>query len=61
MLTEKQLSDFNRLRGYYPYRLFFLVSDPRDPQPEPVVWAVRDRRQINRVLREGGTVSQIIA
>lgn len=60
-LTHKQSADFNRLRAYYPYRRFFLVNDPRDPQPEMVVWAMRDRREVNRVLREGGTVLEIQA
>lgn len=58
-LTAKQAADFHRLRSYYPYRMFFLVNDPRDMQSEPVVWAMRDKRQINRVLREGGNVWEL--
>ena len=58
-LTEKQAADFHRLRAYYPYRRFFLVTDPRDPQSEPTIWAMRDRRAVNRVLREGGTVLEL--
>lgn len=59
MLTDKQNADYVRLRAYYPYRRFFLVNDPRDTQSGAVVWAMRDLREINRVLREGGTVSEI--
>ena len=59
VMSPEQLSDFNRLRAYYPYRMFFLVDDPRTPEKGPTVWAMRDRREINRVLREGGTVSEI--
>lgn len=58
-MTDKQTADYNRLRSYYPYRMFFLVNDPRDMQDEPVVWAMRDKREINRVLREGGQVWSI--
>jgi len=58
-LTAKQIADYNRLKAYFPYRRFFLVEDPRDVQPEAVVWAMRDRREVNRVLREGGKVSEL--
>lgn len=58
-LTDKQASDYARLKAYYPYRRFFLVNDPRDPKPEMEIWAMRDRREVNRVLREGGTVLEI--
>ena len=58
-LSDNQAADFHRLRAYYPYRRFFLVTDPRDPQPEATVWAMRDRRAVNRVLREGGTVLEL--
>jgi len=58
-LTEKQASDFYRLHSYYPYRRFFLVNDPRDTAVGETVWAMRDLRQINRVLREGGTALEL--
>ena len=58
-MSPEQLADFKRLRAYYPYRMFFLVKDPRSPGEEPKVWAMRDRREINRVIREGGSVFEI--
>lgn len=58
-LTAKQSADYARLKAYYPYRLYFLVTDPRAATQEPEIWALRDKRAINRVLREGGTVLQI--
>ena len=58
-LTEKQTADYRRLKAYFPYRLFFLVNDPRDVDAGQKVWAVRDKRAINRVLKEGGTVVQL--
>lgn len=58
-LTAKQAADYARLKSYYPYRMFFLVTDPRQPALDPEIWAMRDKRAINRVLREGGEVLQI--
>jgi hypothetical protein len=57
MLTDRQAADYAKLRAYYPYRLFFLVTEPG--ATEAVVWALRDRRAVNDVLRKGGTVQQI--
>lgn len=56
-LNAKQSADYANLRSYYPYRLFFLVQEKGES--DFTVWAMRDRREINRVLREGGTVFQI--
>lgn len=58
-LNERQARDYARLKAYYPYRLFFLVDDPRDAGTGPTIWAMRDRRAVNRVMREGGTVFEI--
>lgn len=56
-LTEKQATDLAKLKSYYPYRLFFLVQMPQEP--EAAVWALRDRRAVNDALRKGATVFQI--
>jgi len=56
-LTAKQASDYEKLRGYYPYRMFFLVDLPGGAEPE--IWAMRDRRAINAAIRKGATVLQI--
>ena len=57
-MTPDQISDYQRLRSYFPYRLFFLVKESADSLPE--IWAQKDRRAVNKVLRNGGEVSQIL-
>ena len=56
-LTAKQAADYHKLRAYYPYRMFFLVQPAGEPEAE--IWAMRDLKAVNRVIREGGTVNQI--
>jgi hypothetical protein len=56
-LTPKQSADYAKLRGYYPYRMFFLVQMPGESEGE--IWAVRDRRAINDALRKGAAVFEI--
>lgn len=58
-LTEKQTADYERLRSYYPYRLFFLAKTKENP--EGVVWALRDRRAVNQALKEGAEIFEIKA
>jgi hypothetical protein len=56
-LTDKQAADYARLKGFYPYRLFFLVQMPGET--EATIWALRDRRAVNDAMRKGATVFQI--
>jgi len=56
-LTAKQRADYAKLRAYYPYRLFFLVTE--SDAPEGVIWALRDRRSVNKAVRRGATVFEI--
>lgn len=56
-LTPKQAADYAKLRSYYPYRMYFLVTEKG--ASEAVVWALRDKRTINEALRNGATVFQM--
>ncbi len=53
ILNEKQSADLAQLRGYYPYRLFFLVQEGA---ADAEVWALRDRRAVNQAIRRGAQV-----
>lgn len=56
-LTPKQSADYARLISFYPYRMYFLVQMPGEGEAE--VWAIRDRRAVNKAIREGASVHQI--
>lgn len=56
-LNEKQSADYERLRAFYPYRLFFLVKPYGES--EFTVWCLRDRRAVNDCLRKGGEAMEI--
>lgn len=55
-LNERQKANYEKLKSYYPYRMFFLVEEKGK---EADVWAMRDMRAINKAIQDGAKVFRI--
>ena len=60
MLTEDQQRQYETLANYYPFRMFFLAVPVGADMAAGEIWCFRDKRAVNKALREGThTIHQI--
>ncbi len=54
--TDAQLAEMQRLKSYFPYRIIYGAFSP---DGEFEAGAQKDRRRINKLLREGWQVATL--
>jgi hypothetical protein len=59
IFTEAQEAELRRLKAYFPYRIVFGAVNVQTEPHTFEAYAMKDRRQLNKLLRAGWLVATL--